>query len=90
MKKNKMAGTYYRYDDTGVATTVWGFEGSDSRKIVENDTEFIPQVNTDNEADVKKIAGIQTLTQDQYDAYAQNISDWIQFIPGSRPPHKPR
>jgi len=89
MKKHKKMGNYYKRDIIGTETITWAFEDSESRRIRENDTQYIPEKNTDKESDVQELADVQEITAQDFAEYCNNINDWVQFVPGSRPPHKP-
>lgn len=82
--------TYYRRVSPGVAYFTFIFNQGESRLITENDTSYTPTNNTVSEQDVSQMTGVSQMSTQDGEDYFSDMTDWINAIPGSRPPHKPR
>lgn len=84
-KTNDMG--YYRLDVPGVETITWAF-GDEPRKIRENDTQYVVELNEDNEEAVMAMHDIVELEPEDYAEYEEDVTNWIKRI-GGHPPSKP-
>lgn len=81
--------TYYRKTNAGVSVLTWIFNQGESRLITEDDISYTPTNNAHSESQVSQGSGVtQMSTQDGAD-YFQDATDWVNALPGSRPPSKP-
>lgn len=81
--------TYYRRDTPGVNTMTWIFNEGESRLITEDDVSYTPTLNEHTEEQVSQGSGVSQMDEQDGIDYFIDMSDWVNAIPGSRPPRKP-
>lgn len=80
---------YYRKTNPGVSVLTWIFNEGESRLITEDDVSYTPTNNEHSESQVSQGSGVSQLSTSVGEEYFNDFTDWINAIPGSRPPSKP-
>ena len=76
----------FRKITAGVKTEHWTIGDSDYNKYVREDDAYFITEHQKSEADLVSL-GASEITQTEWESYTDET---VSFIPGSRPPHKPR